>query len=469
MREDKYIHMQEIQVATPRLQSKLVMNSAFLLSITLVFIFAACSEQIATDPDEIPQSAGSCLGCHTNYAVLKRVASPDTAAVGGGCGGDTPHIEPYDRVYIGGPGAERFRSSTHFKQGCVSCHNGQDDTPDKSKAHGGDFIAHPSEYATVKCSPCHANIAHNFYNSIHMGGWGQKNMVVTRSGFVSFEQLPDGLKGGYKQNCQKCHASCGDCHVNRPKAGGGGLYKGHDFRRTPDMVDNCIACHTSRGGHAYLGIAAGTVPDIHLTKLGNGHCLSCHSKTELHGNGQVYDQRYKVPMLPRCDNCHGNLASSNPYHAVHLGTFNCQTCHSQNYNNCGSCHVGGDGARIPSYQDFKIGINPIPETRPFRYATVRRSLMAPDSWQKYGIATLTNFDAKPTFKYTTPHNIIRWTTRTKVAAGKTCSDNCHIIKEGNTLRNRQLYLFNSDLQPWERIATKNVVVDGKLPATWGVQ
>ena len=39
------------------------------------------------------------------------------------------------------------------------------------------------------------------------------------------------MKDGYNTNCGKCHATCGDCHVNRPKAGGGGLYQAHNFSK----------------------------------------------------------------------------------------------------------------------------------------------------------------------------------------------------------------------------------------------
>jgi hypothetical protein len=204
---------------------------------------------------------------------------------------------------------------------------------------------------------------------------------------------------------------------------------------------------------------------VHLAKIQN--CTGCHSSAEIHGNGRVYDQRYTMQALPTCASCHLNIESSNLFHSVHINTFNCQTCHSQNYNNCGSCHVGGEGARIPSYMGFKIGINPIPETRSFKYATLRRSLSAPDSWKEYGEAELTNFNVRPTYKYTTPHNLLRWTTRTKVDAGKACYDNCHIIVENGVYRNKELYLFNSDLQSWEITASRSVVVDGKLPSTWG--
>lgn len=420
-------------------------------------------------------TAATCEGCHTDYPLLKAIASPDTAAAGGGCGGDTPHIEPYDRVYMGGEGFAAFKASMHGRLGCVACHGGDGATADKSVAHGSDFIAHPSTQHEFKCSPCHASINASFHNSIHKEGWGQKSMVALRSGVTSFSQVAEGVKAGYEVNCAKCHGGCGDCHVNRPKAGGGGLLNGHKFNRRPDMVDNCVACHTSRGGHAYFGIGSGTLPDVHLGTVGDGHCVNCHGKTELHGNGTVYDQRYRVPMMPECTDCHTNVVGSNAYHTAHINTFNCGTCHSQDYNNCGSCHIGGEGARIPSYMGFKIGMNPLPEIKrspitgqSYKFSTLRQSLMAPDSWKNYGNATLANFDVRPTYKYTTPHNTLRWTPRTQVAAGKACYDNCHIIQEGGVYRNKGLYLFNSDLQSWELTADQGIVVDGRLPSGWNV-
>ena len=126
---------------------------------------------------------------------------------------------------------------------------------------------------------------------------------------------------------------------------------GHKFTANPDYVNICSTCHTSRGRHAYFGVAAGTEPDVHLTKQGF-ECLDCHSGAELHGNGDTtVTHRYAYSELPSCFDCHSevSLASSNTYHSKHMGDFNCQVCHSQDYNNCGSCHVHGDGARVPAY------------------------------------------------------------------------------------------------------------------------
>lgn len=302
-------------------------------------------------------------------------------------------------------------------------------------------------------------------------GWGQKRKVCIRMGYKDgndFDKLPKTMQLAYDENCGKCHAStCGDCHVNRPKAAGGGLMNGHNFAAKPDMVNTCVACHSSRGGHAYMGVASGTVPDVHLTKKGY-KCVDCHTKNEIHGTGKYVEQRYKYDQLPQCENCHSGLENKNTYHSVHYETFSCNTCHSQAYNNCGSCHIGGEGARILSHQDFKIGINPIPDIKPkFKYAVLRMTLMAPDSWEKYGINIMPNFSDAPIYGYATPHNIQRWTARTKVEAGKPCSDACHITKDGDKIKNKELYLFDSDFKfDWQRASTKGLTVDGKLPSSW---
>ena len=440
-----------------------------LTLILLTFFFTACKKEILPIENKSQASQSSCETCHYNFEMLKKVASPEEPPTGGGgCGGDAPYIEPWNRVYVN---QVEYNNSTHAKLTCVWCHDGNDKTMDKNISHKN-ILKHPSENALLKCASCHTKETSNHLTSLHYGGFGQKHMVVSRYGANSFNELPELLKNGYKQNCATCHAGCGSCHLNRPVAGGGGLLNGHKFVKKPDMLNNCIACHKTRVGHAYLGEAPQSTPDVHLSKLGNGHCLNCHSGDEMHGDGELHTQRYQTKNKPTCEKCHSNMQNKNIYHSQHLNTFSCNTCHSQDYNNCGSCHIptggGHGGARIGPYVGFKIGMNPLKETKPYKFAVLRRALMAPDSWDLWGVPILQNFDSYPTFKYATPHNLAKWTTRTKVAVNKSCYDNCHIIKEGDSLRNKEIYLFKTDLQPWEINADKEIVVDGKLPSTWQI-
>ncbi|NOZ48307.1 MAG: hypothetical protein GXO79_16255 [Chlorobi bacterium] len=441
-----------------------------LIIFPLCWVLTNCTyKTIEGEPDT--SSIASCEGCHTNYTQLKEVYSPDTTAPVSGCGGTAPYYEPFDRVYMNGDGYDAFKASSHHNISCTGCHNGTDNTSDKNLAHSGDFISHPSMYYEEKCGTCHQDIVNGFKTNLHHGT-GQKRKVAMRSGLDgpdNFDDLPAHQIEGYNANCAQCHGTCGNCHVVRPPAGGGGLAKGHAFTKTPDMISVCVTCHHSRGGHAYLGVAPGTQPDVHLTSL-NFTCLDCHEEDEIHGDGNPVEQRYAYSKLPKCIDCHTNLEATfddNPDHKQHLYSFNCQVCHSQDYNNCGSCHIHGEGARIPAYLGFKIAGNPIPDVKPgFDLVLVRRTLAAPDNWKEYGIDEYADFEAFPTYNYTSPHNILRKTTRTTVSEGQSCSINCHIrIEAGDTI-NKELYLFEDDLLDWEKSATQSITVDDKLPAWW---
>ncbi len=445
-----------------------VFSTFFLASIILLWQIGSVETKESSSKNPVDSSSdSSCVACHTDYDALEALASPDTEKPMEGCGGAAPYIAPHDRVFLGGPGYEAFKNSTHGMLQCFDCHGGVEDTMDKNSAHSGDFIKNPSRNAEAICLDCHGEIVEGAAGSLHEQGWGQKRSVVMRMGVASFDQLPETIQTGYNQNCATCHAACGDCHVKRPKAAGGGLYKGHQFSPTPDMRDNCVACHSSRGGHAYFGLGSGTKPDVHLMQAGYT-CLDCHDDSQIHGDGRIYENRYKSPLSPRCQDCHDDTAESNDYHKEHFETFDCHLCHSQDYNNCGSCHIGGTGARIPSYLGFKIGLNPIPEDKPYRFALLRRTLAAPDNWVEYGVEQMPAFDSKTTYNYTTPHNTLRWTSRTKVELGESCFDSCHVTPTASGAKNRELFLFSSDLkESWEKSANKHIVVDGKLPADWG--
>lgn len=442
------------------------------LKMLLMFLVSgilgvSCTQYKIPDYSDV----ASCVGCHTNYTHLKDVYSPDSVAPAGGCGGEAPHFEPYDRVYLGGEGYSNFKSGYH-NLGCTKCHGGTDGTHEKNLAHSGNFIAHPSDYYDQKCGSCHQEIAEKFATSLHQGT-GQKRKVTMRMGLAGpqeFDQLPAHQIEGYNANCATCHGTCGNCHVNRPPIGGGGLASGHDFVKNPSMLNTCVSCHSSRGGHAYLGVAAGTDADVHLTDAGY-ECMDCHTGMELHGNGDsTVTHRYAYSELPSCDNisCHtagAELPTINAFHTKHYEDFNCQVCHAQDYNNCGSCHIHGDGARVPSYMDFKIAKNPIPGTKAYEFALVRRTLAAPDNWSEYGVETYSDFDAFPTYNFTTPHNILRITSRTDVG-GNHCAIKCHIRTEIDSVYNKNLYLFEADLLDWEVSSTSHITVDGSLPAGW---
>jgi len=429
----------------------------------------ACTNyQIPGGKEQPEPEANLCEDCHTDYDRLVEVHSPDTAPPVGGCGGEAPHYEPYDRVYLGGEGYEAFKLSGHYNIGCTGCHNGDGNANDKDAAHSDDWVSHPSMFYEEKCATCHSEITDVFVTSLH-NGTGQKRKVTMRAGLAGpeeFDQLPAHQTEAYDQKCAICHGTCGNCHIVRPPAAGGGLSDGHNFIKTPTMQNVCVKCHSSRGGHAYLGVAPGTKPDVHLTGSGY-HCKDCHDGLELHGNGQPVDQRYAYTELPECEFCHPGLEEANDYHKKHYEDFQCQICHSQDYNNCGACHIKDGHADFGPYLDFKIGLNTIDDLKDYDLALLRRTLAHPDNWTGYGEELVyEEFDVFPTYNYTSPHNILRWTKRTEVEQGASCTSSCHIRNEGGQLINSQYYLWLDSLETWEVDATGPYTVDGELPSYW---
>jgi len=438
-----------------------------LASLLIMSINPGCSNyQIPGKGSGGEIKANSCEGCHTDYERLMAVHTPDTAAPPGGCGGSAPHYEPYDRVFLGGTGYDDFKLSGHYGIGCTGCHNGNGNTGDKVEAHSGDWIASPSMAHQEKCATCHETESDDFVTSLH-NGTGQMRKVAIRSGKEGaheFDQLPAHQIAGYDAKCSICHGTCGNCHVVRPAIAGGGLSKGHNFNKIPDWYNVCVSCHTSRGGHAFLGTEA--EPDFHRDSL-EYTCLNCHDGHELHGDGQPVEQRYAYTELPTCEaeGCHEGREESNPYHIKHYDDFQCQICHSQDYNSCGACHIKDGHPEIEAHMDFKIALNTIPDVKEHKFALVRRNLAHPDNWKGYGDDLVySNFEAFPTFNYTTPHNILKRTARTE--DGAFCYSNCHIRNEGGVLVNAEYYLWRDSLLTWEIEATEAYTVDGELPSYW---
>jgi hypothetical protein len=93
----------------------------------------------------------------------------------------------------------------------------------------------------------------------------------------------------------------------------------------------------------------------------------------------------------------------------------------------------------------------------------------PDTWKNYGVPELAAFNKLPTYSYASPHNIQRWTKHTKVDQGQACFRNCHLLNEDDVLRNKEIYLFEDDLEPWEKEATAKITVDKNLPKTWRIR
>jgi len=258
------------------------------------------------------------------------------------------------------------------------------------------------------------------------------------------------LDQAFNNHCGNCHTTCGQCHVSRPEEAGGGLVSNHKFLKIPSMQYNCTACHGSRVGDEYLGNNQGVPADVHWTK-GAMTCTKCHGE-ELHGSGQTVDHRYVNPNAAKCDDCHQKVWTDNiRQHEQHLSDLSCYVCHSVTYSNCYNCHVAKDEKGLvyrtsdPTEMQFKIGLNPLRSAdNPYKYVVVRHAPISPDSFDYYGKNLLPNFNALPTWKYATPHNIQRNTPQ-----NASCNA-CH--------GQRALFLTEESVKPDEREANKGVIV-----------
>ena len=346
-------------------------------------------------------------------------------------------------MFITGTTGKSFLEGVHNSGGCQSCHEGPADGEYTTfeQAHEG-VVRDPSEDPET-CLSCHASAIgdlaavdrEGYMNSLHRNLWGEKAAIEKR-GDCPFEG--DAIEQGFSQRCAGCHTSCGQCHVSRPLSVGGGFpktftYLSHSFRKKPHMTEQCTACHGSRVGTDFLGQIEGNKPDAHFNK--GMQCDACHSATELHGDteydGEHYNHRYEVKTMPRCETCHAAPAA-NDYHAMHVGgsaglALQCQVCHSQPYKNCTNCHdLNAEGYKIdPSTVGLKIAFNPRTDFRAeYDYVLVRHVPLDPGTFANWPL-DLPDYGVEPTWKYTSPHNIQRWTAQTTVPEGAFCGASCH--------------------------------------------
>ena len=187
-------------------------------------------------------------------------------------------------------------------------------------------------------------------------------------------------------------------------------------------------------------------------------CQSCHTgpEAQLAVLEAPPDHRYDGVQQPRCETCHMTVAMQDDdieMHQEHGGDLSCQVCHSVEYTSCDGCHVQiSEATGNPffatdgSYLTFIIGKNPLESyDRPYEYVTLRHVPISRDSFAYYGEDLLKNFDALPTWVYTTPHNIQRNTPQTE-----SC-DACH--------GNADLFLTIDKVYPEEVEANLSVIVD----------
>ena len=370
-------------------------------------------------------------------------------------------LEPWEKVLVDGT---NFGETVHGQIDCIDCHGGVQSS-NKDEAHQN-IIHNPSSDPGTYCGECHPDVVATNENSLHTNLAGYWTVLDARS-------VPEdhpALEEMFNNHCISCHATCGECHVSQPNLVGGGFINGHIFNETPSMTRNCTACHGSRVGNEYLGKHEDLKADVHFRK-GRMKCTGCHASHEMHGQPQDCESchpgvedvalappehRYDSVQSPRCESCHAPVTVGTDgieMHDAHGGDLSCQVCHSVAYTSCDGCHVTiSDQTGNPifatqnSYLGFFIGRNPLKSyDRPYDFVTLRHVPVSETSYQFYGDDLLANYDALPTWVYTTPHNIQLETPQTE-----SC-DACH--------GNPELFLTADRVAPEELEANLPVIVD----------
>ena len=363
-------------------------------------------------------------------------------------------LEPWERILID---AENYPQDVHFEINCTECHGGNP-VDDMELAHI-DLIPDPAADVEASCGQCHAELT-VAEDSLHSTLAGYDTTLYGRS----IPENHDQIEAMQANHCDSCHTTCGDCHISQPDSVGGGLLEGHVFVETPPMSQTCTACHGSRVKDEYYGTHEGLSADVHFR--GRMACTDCHTANEMHGINSDAQHRYDGRQSPSCTSCHRSEVGERSeivQHQLH-GTelVSCQVCHSTSYTNCINCHVEqtDEGVAYFTVEEhflgFYIGQNPLQnENRPYQYVPLRHVPIDIDSFSFYGEDLLPNFDARPTWVYTTPHNIQRNTPQTE-----TCTA-CH--------GNDSIFLTPDKIATEEIIANQETVVESAPPLPEGYE
>jgi thiosulfate/3-mercaptopyruvate sulfurtransferase len=361
-------------------------------------------------------------------------------------------LEAWEKVYVSDEG---FLSSIHNQQNCIGCHGGMPGTDDKQAAHQG-VVRDPTLADAGPCTTCHSKEAQLAESSLHYTINGYKTVMAARG--MDFQDPM--AQQAFDNHCSSCHATCGECHISRPRSADGGLLAGHEVKKVASITNTCLACHGGRVGPEYQGKNQGVKGDVHWLK-GGMPCVQCHPVADLHGDGTEYAHRFDGPVSPSCTDCHPDVSGGQDgvtQHAVHEAKVACQVCHSAGpYKSCFNCHVGLDEEGLtyfktdPSQMTFKIGRNPLKsDERPWDYVLVRHVPTARDTFAFYGQDLLPGYDSVPTWKYAPVHNIRRSTPQNEEC------NNCH--------GNAAIFLSAADVPEDELEANKDVIVEEVPPA-----
>lgn len=296
---------------------------AVLFLILICCMLYVESSYSASKTAAVASTGGSCVECHTSLAALTASKAPTT-------------LDASALVV-----SEKFLKSGHNAKSCPSCHGGNPLSKSKTGAHQK-LVKDPvaSDGGRTACGQCHADIVARHTGSLHYTTQGIKNAFFGRLS-KDKETCKMAKESWRSKACVDCHASCGSCHVAKPRdpwviTGPKGLLSGHEFQRFEKKSDTEKTCYICHAGSITDPEAGFQKYDVH-NKVGMG-CMSCHTEKEVHGNGVTYQTMINSgAVTTECRQCHEKVTGS--WHSqTHLDRVTCQSCHSMPYRNCTECH-----------------------------------------------------------------------------------------------------------------------------------
>ncbi|KAA0888365.1 hypothetical protein [Oryzomonas rubra] len=235
----------------------------------------------------------------------------------------------------------KFLKSAHTAKGCPSCHGGNPLSRAKAGAHKK-LVADPlaADGGRAVCGKCHTDIVMRHKSSLHYTTQGIKNAFFGR--LSKDDSTCKMAKAAWRSKaCVDCHASCGTCHVTKPRSpwvisGPKGLLSGHEFQRFEKKTDAEKTCYVCHAGSITDPEAGFQKYDVH-NKAGMT-CMSCHTEKEVHGDGVTRQTMINSgAVTTECKQCHEKITGR--WHSQsHLDRATCQSCHSMPYRSCTECH-----------------------------------------------------------------------------------------------------------------------------------
>lgn len=188
----------------------------------------------------------------------------------------------------------------------------------------------------------------NFSTSLHATRAGKAYWYKAENG--GFENITNIPMSDLK--CMKCHpGTYADGSTVNPATYAPGCNDCHNFAQGSSVAQSqCLKCHSRQRAEISL------YSDVHRSK--GMVCTSCHTKKEMHGDGNSYNSMFEPGAMERkCEDCHTTVPNTLS-HTVHQGDLDCKTCHAKAVISCFNCHFESElqGIKRPyaQFRDFVL-------------------------------------------------------------------------------------------------------------------